>query len=241
MHFLNSSQFVNGSRMTKKRSKKRKNKTHKSIKLTCENEDEDSTDKDITDEEEETDRFRMPVTILQVESPDSIYAADVETNKVLRKMIGELQKFYNKHTSADIEDWKKNDVCVAYSAKDKSYHRAKIVDIISPDEVIVFLYDFAIRETVTIQDLQSLHPKFSTIPTRAFKIKLAGILPCGGTNSWLSLSCETLRDIISQNQNSKFWISKAVRFRKFLKHPIIIPNLNCLSKRYDELFFFRER
>ncbi|XP_012260585.2 RING finger protein 17 isoform X1 [Athalia rosae] len=190
---------------SQKINKKKKTKKSRPLNTTFDDSLEDTM---VADKYEESDPFKLQVNVLQVVSPDCIYVADVKTTTVIKQMTRKIQQFYNKHRSSQNFEWKKNDVCVAYSAKDKLYHRARITEIELPDKIDVFLYDIGIMETVSLDDLQYLHPKFSTIPARAFRVKLAGIHPCGGSNTWVSASSERLSEIVVANQDSEFYISK---------------------------------
>lgn len=191
--------------------KKRKKRKGPKAKKTAQGPKPVTYEKPAEEESDDTDPFRMQVNILDVLSPDCIYVADVKSKRIIEKLNEQIQDFYNKFKAAKSEFWERNDLCIAYSARDKMYHRAKIVDFLRTDKVVVFLYDMGLIETVSMQDLQSLHTKFSVTPARAVKVKLAGILPCGGSKTWLSSSSQMLKDIVNENQHSKFYISKLVR------------------------------
>ncbi|XP_076395863.1 tudor domain-containing protein qin isoform X2 [Megachile rotundata] len=155
------------------------------------------------------DPFKISVLIHQVQSPDCIYVSNAKHDQSdTEKMMAEMQEFYRKYRSAKRDIWNKDAVCAVYSSKSEMYYRGRIIEIKSPDKVTVFLYDIGIEEIVTINDLQSLYPVFFETPTYVFKIKLSGILPCGGSTFWTSLSCEKLQEIVNNNQNCKFYISK---------------------------------
>ncbi|XP_043795081.1 RING finger protein 17 isoform X2 [Apis laboriosa] len=159
--------------------------------------------------DENEDPFKVCVLIHQVLSPDSIYVSDATCDQSdVEKMMKQMQEFYNKYRPAKRDVWNKDSACAVYFARSDMYYRGKIIDIKIDNKVVVFLYDIGIEETVSINDIQSLYPWFSKIPTYVFKIKLTGILPCGGSSTWPSLSCEKLHEIINNNQNSKFYISK---------------------------------
>ncbi|XP_017755706.1 PREDICTED: RING finger protein 17-like [Eufriesea mexicana] len=166
----------------------------------------DKKDKGV---EESEDPFKICVLIHQVQSPDCIYVSDATCDQSdIQQMMKEMQKFYSQYYSTKRDSWNKNSVCVVYFEKSNMYYRGEIVDIKSTDKVVVFLYDIGIEETISINNIQSLHSSFFKIPRYVFKIKLIGIYPCGGSCTWPSLSCEKLREIINNNQNSKFYISK---------------------------------
>lgn len=173
--------------------------------------------------DENEDPFKVCVLIHQVLSPDSIYVSDATCDQSdVEKMMKQMQEFYNKYRPAKRDVWNKDSACAVYFARSDMYYRGKIIDIKIDNKVVVFLYDIGIEETVSINDIQSLYPWFSKIPTYVFKIKLTGILPCGGSSTWPSLSCEKLHEIINNNQNSKFYISKLVNIILILIINIIL-------------------
>lgn len=162
------------------------------------------------------DPFKVEVCIQRVITPDCIYVAQTEHEESNAKMILAMQKFYDNCFSESRDNWSEGALCAVYSAKDKSYFRAKILTIKSLTEVLVYFYDMGIEETVTMKDIQILHMKFAKQPTYCFKIKLAGILPCGGSPAWPSLSCMILSDIIQENACCKYYITKPVSLLFFL-------------------------
>lgn len=165
----------------------------------------------LVKDETPKDPFKVEVRIQRVTTPDCIYVAQMEYEKSNAKMISAMQKFYDTYLSEPRDNWNEGALCTVYSAKDKSYFRAKILKIKSPTEVLVYFYDMGIEETVTMKDIQVLHSKFAKEMTYCFKVKLAGILPCGGSSMWPSLSCTTLFEIMQDNVNCKFYITKPVR------------------------------
>lgn len=162
-------------------------------------------------EETPKDPFKVEVRIQRVITPDCIYVAQMEHEQENEKLMLEMQKFYDKYHSESRNSWSEGALCTVYSAKDKSYFRAKILKIKSSTEVLVYFYDMGIEETVTMKDIQVLHSKFAEEMTYCFKVKLVGILPCGGSSTWPSLSCTTLSEIIQNNAYCKFYITKPVR------------------------------
>ncbi|XP_046142311.1 tudor domain-containing protein 1 isoform X1 [Osmia bicornis bicornis] len=159
--------------------------------------------------EEIEDPFKVSVQIHQVQSPDCIYVSNTTQDQVdVEKMMSTMQEFYRKYRSAKREAWTKNAVCAVYLSKNETYYRGRVIDVKSADKVVVFLYDIGTEETVSTGDLQSLYPIFFETPTHVFKVKLSGILPCGGSSFWPSLSTEKLQEIVNNNHNCKFYISK---------------------------------
>ncbi|XP_019698156.1 RING finger protein 17 isoform X2 [Harpegnathos saltator] len=171
----------------------------------------ESDTKSVQEEETIKDPFKMEVCIKRLVTPDCIYVAQTDHKESNENLITAMQQFYNSYCSEARDNWAENALCAVYSAKDKSYFRAQILKIKSPTEVLVYFCDIGIDETVTMKDIQVLHPKFTKQPAHCFKVKLAGILPCGGSSIWPSLSCSTLTDIIRTNSRCKFYITKLVQ------------------------------
>ncbi|XP_053997155.1 uncharacterized protein LOC128886369 isoform X1 [Hylaeus anthracinus] len=154
------------------------------------------------------DPFKIGVTIHQALSPECIYVSDTSCEQDdVQEMMKEMQIFYGRYRSAKPEIWTKDAACAVYSTQ-RGYCRGRIVNVKSKDKIIVYLCDLGMEETVSYNDLQVLPPEFCKMPSYVFKIKLSGILPCGGSTTWPSLSCEELREIVNSNYNCKFYISK---------------------------------
>ncbi|XP_071556036.1 RING finger protein 17 isoform X2 [Temnothorax nylanderi] len=168
-------------------------------------------DDDTVKDETPKDPFKVEVHVQRVTTPDCIYVAQTEYEKSNAKLMAAMQKFYDAYFSEPRDNWSEGALCAVYSAKDKSYFRAKILKIKSSTEVLVYFYDMGIEETVTMKDIQVLLSKFAKEMTYCFKVKLAGILPCGGSSTWPKLSCATLSEIIRENANCKFYITKPVQ------------------------------
>lgn len=159
------------------------------------------------------DPFKVRVEILRVVSPDEIFVADPENEETYKKLVASMQRFYGRYEQYSNDgEWKVDDQCAVYSASDKSFCRAKILGFNNPEEARVFLYDLTYTENIPVSELQPLKNNFWNTPIHAFKVKLAGVRPCGGSSKWLSVSCQTLKDLISENQNRKFYICKVVSF-----------------------------
>lgn len=160
--------------------------------------------------------FMVEIFVHEWETPDSIYVSQTSREDSVRKLIWAIQKFYNKYHSEPRDNWNVGDTCIVYSAKDKSYFRAKILNIQSPKEVYVQFYDKAFKETVTLKDIQVLHPTFAKEAAYCFKVKLAGILPCGDKpNWWPSLTITEFDKMMRENHRRKFYITKPVREKLF--------------------------
>jgi hypothetical protein len=171
---------------------------------------ENNENKSVKNDETDKDPFKMEVLVSRVITPYCIYVAQKEREKSIAAFMLRMQKFYDTYYSPPRNDWCEGASCAIYSAKDKRYFRAKILKINSPMEVLVYLYDMGIEKTTTLKDIQSLNSEFMQEPIYYFKVKLAGILPCDELFAWSLFSCITLSDIIQQNANSKFYITKLV-------------------------------
>lgn len=182
------------------------------------NKNENTLPVDVKQDNEETsntqaiepDPFKVSVQVHKAISPDCIYVSDVSREEAKFIFMSKLQDFYSKYHSPQEKNWTKDSVCAVYSKQDKSYFRAYILNVISSEEVLVSFYDMAIEEIISVKHIQPLHPIFRQEPAYIFKVKLAGILPCGGSKLWPSISCQKLSEIIEENQNSQFYITKVV-------------------------------
>ncbi|XP_076379194.1 tudor domain-containing protein qin isoform X2 [Megalopta genalis] len=158
---------------------------------------------------EKEDPFKVEVVVHLVESPDCIYVSDATGERGnIDNMTKQMQQFYSLYHSTDPENWNLGAVCAVKLPSDNMYYRGKIVEMKLDDQVVVFLYDIGIETMVPKKNLQLLYPPFFKVPTCVFKIKLAGILPCGGSDKWPSLSCEELKEITNTDYSCKFYISK---------------------------------
>ncbi|XP_043682630.1 RING finger protein 17 isoform X3 [Vespula pensylvanica] len=182
------------------------------------NKNENTLSVDVKENNEETsntqaiepDPFKVSVQVHKAISPDCIYVSDVSREEAKFIFMSKLQDFYSKYHSPQEKNWTKDSVCAVYSKQDKSYFRAYILNVISSEEVLVSFYDMAIEEIISVKHIQPLHPIFRQEPAYIFKVKLAGILPCGGSKLWPSISCQKLSEIIEENQNSQFYITKVL-------------------------------
>lgn len=177
---------------TQSKRKKRKNNQRKKSKK-------------VVQVQEKKDPFMKKVKILQVESPGCIYVSSVDDENKYKRLNADMQKFYNRKECAIKA--KVGKACVVFSAKDKLFCRAEILEVLLENEVKVFLCDYGMEEVVTSEDLQALHKDFVTLPAQSFKVKLAGILPCGGSSTWLSVCCKQLAGFINENAASTFFIA----------------------------------
>ncbi|XP_020288560.1 RING finger protein 17-like isoform X2 [Pseudomyrmex gracilis] len=172
----------------------------------------DNSSSSSTPVQSEKHPFMIEILVHQWESPDCIYVSQTSREDSMKKLIWAIQKFYNKYHSEPRNNWDVNDTCIVYSAKDKSYFRAYILDIQSPKEVLVQFYDKAFKEIVTLKDIQVLHPTFAKEAAYCFKVKLAGIMPCGDKpDSWPSLTITEFQKLMRENYRRKFYISKPVQ------------------------------
>ncbi|XP_043464872.1 RING finger protein 17 [Leptopilina heterotoma] len=158
---------------------------------------------------DELEDYRLRVVVLNAKSPDCIYVADPTKEAAHNALQIKMQKFYNRHVAAISEiEWQKDQMCAVYSRIDKAFFRGKILNVLSETELSVLLIDLGLEETFPLDDVQPLDKDFLSTPRYQFKINLADIIAPGGTASWPSSSCQKLREIINENDNFKFYITK---------------------------------
>ncbi|XP_008546882.1 RING finger protein 17 [Microplitis demolitor] len=154
----------------------------------------------------EEDPYKMSVKITLVQSPDEIYITPADMEFCIDDIHKQMQFFYNNHHTDDQIELVEDTVCVVFDEHLKLYFRAKIVKIKSLSEVMVFLLDVGETMTVSSDKLKTLADSLYEIPAYVVKVKLGGILPCGGSSSWPLASIQALREILERN--GEFWISK---------------------------------
>ncbi|XP_014210586.1 RING finger protein 17 [Copidosoma floridanum] len=159
---------------------------------------------------EDSDPFKTRVMISKVISPDLIYTSLSSNVAKFEEMNRRMQLFYETHHSEWERELHLNSTYCCYSAKDKQYCRAQFVGYNENDPALVkmLLIDMAeIEDDIPLEAVQPLTSEFFQPSQNVFKIKLAGIRPCGGTNAWTSTSCEKLKDIISDTGDSKYYVT----------------------------------
>uniref|UniRef100_A0AAU7J8D4 Tudor domain-containing protein Tdr4 n=1 Tax=Locusta migratoria TaxID=7004 RepID=A0AAU7J8D4_LOCMI len=143
---------------------------------------------------ENSDPFRLRVTVLALESPSCFYVKLKAVESVLSDLMKELQEYYN--TSIGIETaWEEGEKCVVFNAADKLWCRGIITDI-TDDEASVFLTDFATYLKVPTNCIQTLDPRFSEVHSGAIACHLVGVKAAGDRSQWPSLACEHLAELI---------------------------------------------
>ncbi|KAG8041184.1 hypothetical protein G9C98_002172 [Cotesia typhae] len=152
------------------------------------------------------DPYKVQVVISLVKSPFEIYVTSVHQSMAINEIVKKMQRFYETHSSDERVGLVEDTICAVYIKVHNCYYRAKIRKVISPEEVIVFLIDYGETAQVAASDLLSLGAELYDIPIHVFKVKLAGIAPCGGSKSWTASSIQSLQELL--DQNGDFFISK---------------------------------
>ncbi|XP_057330679.1 RING finger protein 17 [Microplitis mediator] len=195
----------------KNKKKKSRDKTGKKIDLNLSSMTNKSGQK-LRNHVREEDPYKMSVKITMIQSPDEIYITPADMEFCIDDIHKQMQFFYNNHHTDDQIELTVDTVCVVFNDHQKLYYRAKIVDIKSPGEVSVFLLDVGETMTVSSDKLKTLADSLYEIPAYVVKVKLGGILPCGGSSSWPLASIQLLREILERN--GEFWISKVAEIEK---------------------------
>lgn len=155
------------------------------------------------------DPFKVKVKIVNVVSPSEIYVADIAREQEFTIIEEKIQSKYLLHENKDKKiDWEVGKICIIYSEEFKQYCRGQIEEFINDDTVIVFLIDKGKKINIKINNLQQIGFKFDKFPALVFRVKLGGMIPCGGSSVWPSISCASLRELIEDARNSKFYITK---------------------------------
>lgn len=157
---------------------------------------------------EESDAFKVRVIIDHVKTPDSIQAAVFSKAEVYEKLSQEMQAWYQNNKGNMSKELEPKAYYCVYSTKDKMYCRGQFMHMsdTQPNAAKMLLIDLGVEEDVSIDLIQPLLPKFTETPKQFFKIKLAGIFPCGNSTFWQSTTCEKLKEIIQEQGDTKYHI-----------------------------------
>lgn len=180
------------------------------------------------------DPFKLEVRIIRAESPDCIYVSDISRQTEFDNLKHEMYEYYKDKQSIREDPYEVGDNVAVYSPKDKTYLRGKVVDVLSTEKVVVYLYDLAITEELDMDFLHDLQKPFDDLPMHAVRVKLAGISPCGGKDVWLDTSKDKLTKKILENLKNRFFINKCVCAKVDFK---VIKIISIRLKHY--FFYFR--
>ena len=127
-------------------------------------------------------------------------------------MNSELQEFYISKTATWNRRFGRDTYYCVYSHKDKKFCRAQWIGASDKGNNYqkMLLIDLAEIEDIELEHINPLNKKFVDIPKHIFKVKIAGITPCGGSKFWQSSSCEKLLDIVRESGEAKFYITLSV-------------------------------
>lgn len=161
---------------------------------------------------EENDPYKVRVFINKIETPDTIYVSDCSNHENYQTMMASMQKFYKSKKGSLEGPLDPNWIYCVYSCKDKQFCRAQLHEMPESDSNVVkmTLVDLAEVEDIALDEIQPLNPQFVDVPKHQFKVRLAGIIPCGGSNAWQSSSCQKLKEIIHDTGDIKFYITLIV-------------------------------
>ncbi|XP_015127685.1 tudor domain-containing protein 1 isoform X2 [Diachasma alloeum] len=156
----------------------------------------------------EDDPWKVHVTPLRIISPDEIYVSPFDIDDKYSEMDKALQRSYRTFKASKDRAWLVGNVCVIKLKTSNVFRRAEIREINSPEEVLVYLLDIGDSLVVSLEDLQPLLEEFNDVPANVVLVKLGGIYPPGGSVQWPTASCDKLKEIVEENQGSRFFISK---------------------------------
>lgn len=161
---------------------------------------------------EESDPFKVRVHINKVDSPDEIYVSQPGHSEQYQRTMRSMQKFYESHVGSWDRQLKLHDSYCVYSRKDKLYCRAQFLGMTEsePPMARMSLVDLAEVDDIALEMIQPLDRRFFDAPMNIFKVKLAGVRPCGGSSVWQSSSCQKLKDIIQSIGEVKYYITLVV-------------------------------
>ncbi|KAK6626429.1 hypothetical protein RUM44_008902 [Polyplax serrata] len=151
------------------------------------------------------DLFRPKIHILSVESPSHIYVTFPDLLVGMVKLHKELNGFYKNSVPLEGDKkWTAGERCVIYSYLENIWYRAVVLEVLSSDQVKVFLVDTAKIVTESFSNLRLLNESFQKYPPCAIKCHMSDVYPVG--DSWPAISCEFL--ISEIDSFSEIYITK---------------------------------
>lgn len=155
------------------------------------------------------DPFNVEVKLEHAFNPDCIYVSKVDDNEKHLTMRENLRKFYDARTGV-MEKWEVGTNCVVFSRDDGGYTRGTIMEVISPTEAKIDLFDIGAQEVFDKSLVFPLHKKFMDTPKFLLKVKLGGIFAPGGTDRWPDKSVAHFLGIMESLGSCRFFVTKTV-------------------------------
>ncbi|XP_074026410.1 uncharacterized protein isoform X2 [Leptinotarsa decemlineata] len=118
---------------------------------------------------------------------------------LLDDLMDAMQEFYNQHAKdyvVPVELVREGLYCAQKFFGE--YHRALVVDLISPPEemVRIVFIDYGTVAKVSVKELCFLHENFSNLPAQAIRCRLANICPPEKGTPWTRESTKAFRQLV---------------------------------------------
>ena len=110
------------------------------------------------------------VYIVNSELPTLFWCQLVNQNEDLEELMALIADFYTDNTLevvVEVESY-----CVAQYSKNRTWYRAKILEVKSPDEIQVLFIDYGNQETLSFDKVLGLEQQFAHLPAQAFPCSL---------------------------------------------------------------------
>ncbi|XP_018318285.1 tudor domain-containing protein 7 isoform X2 [Mycetomoellerius zeteki] len=134
--------------------------------------------------------FDVHVTL--VAHPGHFIVQPLNNASQLREMMMDLQKCYDANDNSPLESISEGKL---YAGKlQDDWFRVYVTDIISDNDVSVYLCDYGDVTIISTSNLQPLMSKFLKLPYQAVKAKLVGIEPINV--DWTVTDCVKFKDLV---------------------------------------------
>ncbi|XP_011061556.1 PREDICTED: tudor domain-containing protein 7-like isoform X1 [Acromyrmex echinatior] len=134
--------------------------------------------------------FDVHVTL--VAHPGHFIVQPLNNVSQLREMMIDLRKYYDANNNPPLESVNEGKL---YAGKlQDDWYRVYVTDIISDNDVSVYLCDYGDVTIISISNLQPLMSKFLKLPYQAVKAKLVGIEPLNV--DWTVTDCVKFKDLV---------------------------------------------
>ncbi len=151
------------------------------------------------------------VTVTDVSNPTSFWVQRSERDSLTRlnSLMEELQKTYSDPSKFSAFSPDIGSFCCAKYAADNCWYRAKVVALRGNNTATVCYIDFGNMAEICTDQLFTLDPQFSSLPSLAVHCSLAGIQPAPST-TWASEAVQAFSTIVQGDGLSQITLNAEV-------------------------------
>lgn len=128
---------------------------------------------------ESGDDFIHDVSLISTSSPSEFWCQLVDSSSELRTLSDKIELFYQSLGENDLRFLclQVGDTCCAQFTDDNKWYRSQVNKVCSDGQVCVRSVDYVKQETLTLDRIKKLDPRFAVLSVQALCCSLAGIEP----------------------------------------------------------------